>query len=95
MINNISEGLVRAATKVDPSGMIHDKEMNQQRADKVREARPGENAGSGNKTETKSSGKKDSKYIMEQQKLVFEKYNKDGDVVFRLPQSSRPVDERA
>ena len=95
MINNISEGLVRTATKVDPSGMIHEKEVNQQKAEKIREARPVERPGSDNKTETRSFSEKDSKYIMEHKRLVFEKYNKDGDLVFRVPPSSQPVDERA
>jgi hypothetical protein len=40
MINNISESALRIATKIDPSGAIHDREASQQKAKDVRDARP-------------------------------------------------------
>ena len=96
MINNISEGVIRAAAKIDASSVIHDKEVHQQKAEDLRQARPVEDSESGGKAETQDSkDRESSKYYMDEHTLVFEKYNKDGDVVLRIPPSHKPVDQRA
>ncbi len=94
MINNISEGSVRLATKVDPVGAIHDKEVVQQKAQELREARPVEKTETDNQTNGKNSKKEESKYLVDNKKLVFEKYNKNGDVILRIPPSHKPVNQR-
>jgi hypothetical protein len=95
MINNINEGPLRAAAKIDPGGTIHDREISQQQAAEARQVRPVENSEAGNKADAKNSHKKDqSKYVVEDNTLVFEKYNQKGDLIFRLPPDYKPVDER-
>ncbi len=97
MINNISEATLRVASKIDLSGAIHEKEVTAQKTRDLRKDRPIEKSEAGNQMETESQRKnKDlSRYLMEDNRIVFEKYNKNGDLVFRLPPSDTPVDKMA
>ncbi|RJQ85690.1 MAG: hypothetical protein C4519_02845 [Desulfobacteraceae bacterium] len=96
MINNISEGTIRTAVKIDPSGSIHEKQTMQQKADEVRQRRPVENADTGSKPESRDPQDSDSsKYLLEDNTLVFEKYDEKGDLIYRVPPNYKPVDERA
>ncbi len=96
MINNISEGTLRVATKIDPSGAIHDKEVDQQKAKEISEARPVEASESGGPAQKESSQKDQStsRYLLADRQMVFEKYDKNGDLVLRIPPSNNPVDEK-
>ena len=47
MINNISENTLRIASKIDPSGAIHEKEVTQQKAKELSDARPVEKSEAG------------------------------------------------
>jgi len=93
MINNISEGTLRNAIKIDPNGAMQ-KQMAHRKAEEARQRRPVENAEAGAKSESRDAQKNDSKYVFEDKTLVFEKYNRTGDLVYRLPPSDTPVDER-
>ncbi len=98
MIDNINEVPLRAVTKVDPGGAIQAREHSQLQAAEVRQVRPVENSEAGNKPNAKDTQKKDqgkSKYVVEDNTLVFEKYNQKGDLIYRLPPDYKPVDERA
>jgi hypothetical protein len=95
MISNINEGPMRTVMKIDPIGPIHDQEVNRQRADALRQARPVEKAASSARNEPKESEENDkSEYKLENEKVVFKKYNNKGDMVYQLPPSSTPIDER-
>lgn len=95
MINNISEGPLRAATKIDPGTAIHDKQAVEDKVEQLRQARPVEDTESSDKAkQQKDSDQDSSKYLLEDKTIVFEKYNKDGDLVYRIPPSYKPVDER-
>jgi hypothetical protein len=95
MINNISEGALRVATKIDPSGAIHEKEVNQQKANHIREARPVEKTGQGNQADAHNAEKDQTtgKYLLNDKRVVFEKYDRNGDLILRIPPSQTPVDE--
>jgi hypothetical protein len=95
MINNISEGAMRVASKIDPSGAIHEKEVNQQKAKEVREARPIEKSENGNKAEAQDAKKDQStgRFLVNDKRVVFEKYDENGDLVLRIPPSQTPVDK--
>jgi hypothetical protein len=96
MINSISEGTLRTAIKTDPSEAIHDRQVHQAKSEEIRKARPIENTESGSKTGSKSSQQEPtSKYLLDENTVVFEKYNKSGEVLYRLPPKYKPVDERA
>ncbi len=97
MINNISEGALRVASKIDPSGAIHEKEVNQQKAKEIRDARPVEKSDNGNKAEAKKAKEDETtgKFLQNGNNMVFEKYDKNGDLILRIPPSQTPVDEVA
>ncbi|MBT8341939.1 MAG: hypothetical protein HKP58_04930 [Desulfatitalea sp.] len=96
MINNIGEGALRTAMKIEPGGAIHDKQVAQEKAEEVRQARPVEDAASGGKSESKKTRDEGtSKYLLDHNTVVYEKYDKNGDLIFRVPPSYKPVDERA
>lgn len=96
MINNISEGTLRTAVKIDPGETIHDRQLNQAKSEEIRRARPVENSESGGKAGSKNAQKEpSSKYLLEEKLVVFEKYNKDGELLYRIPPNYKPVDERA
>lgn len=95
MINNISETTLRVASKIDPSGAFHEKEAAAQKAKELRKARPVEKGEAGNQTETENhhKAKDSSRYLIDDNRIVFEKYNKNGELIFRLPPSDTPVDK--
>jgi hypothetical protein len=97
MINNISEGALRVASKIDPSSAIHEKEVSQQKAKAVREARPVEKSEQSNTAEAHNAKKDEAtgKFLINDRHVVFEKYDKNGDLVLRIPPSQTPVDEVA
>lgn len=97
MINNISEGALRVASKIDPSGAIHEKEVNQQKAKEIRDARPVEKSDQGNRAEARKAKEDEStgKFLLDDKHMVFEKYDKNGDLILRIPPSLTPVDELA
>lgn len=97
MINNISEGALRVASKIDPSGAIHEKEVNQQKDAKIRESRPVEKSDQGGKAEARNAkeDKTTGKFIVKNKHVVFEKYDKNGELILRIPPSMAPVDEVA
>jgi hypothetical protein len=93
MINNISESALRVASKIDPSGAIHDREVSQQKAREIRDARPVEKSEPGGQSEKKDLKKEEgsSQYLLEERHVVFEKYDKNGDLILRIPPSQTPV----
>ena len=95
MINNISEGALRVASKIDPSGVIHEKEVNQQKAQEILNARPVEKSVGGAKAQAKKSQeeKGSEKFLFDDKHMVFEKYDKNGELILRIPPSDKPVDQ--
>jgi hypothetical protein len=96
MINTISEGTIRGAVKIDPNGSLQ-KEMTQQKAEEARRRRPVENTAAGGKSESRHGQDSESlsRYEVEGKVLVYKKYNRAGDLVYRLPPPRTPLDELA
>jgi hypothetical protein len=95
MIDDISESTMRVAARVGPSDIIHDKELTKQKTEMLREARPVENSEAGSQAELKKNFEEgDSKYLVDDKHIVFEKYDEKGNLVLRLPPNYKPVDER-
>ena len=94
MINNISESALRVVTKIDPSGAIHDKEVSQQKAKELRDARPVEHSEQSGQAQLNDAQNEEtsSQYLLEDRHVVFEKYDKNGDLILRIPPSQTPVD---
>ena len=96
MINNVSESALRSTTKVDPSVAVLDREVSQEKTERIKENRPIESAEAGVKAEAENAEEqRSSKFTLVQNKMVFEKYDKNGEVILRVPPSSKPVNEIA
>lgn len=95
MITDISEGTMRVAARVGPSDIIHDKELTKQKSEMLREARPVENSEESAQPEKKKDFEEgDSRYLVDDKHIVFEKYDEKGNLVLRVPPTYKPVDER-
>lgn len=95
MISNMNEGTMRVAARIGPSDIIHDKETSQQKAQVARRDRPVEKSEDGARTEGKKTNDKgSSKYLVDENHVVFEKYDAKGELILRIPPSYTPVDER-
>lgn len=95
MIFPINEGSLRAAVKIESIGSAYHKQTAQYQAAEARQIRPVEDSEAGSKAANQISQKKDqTQYVMNDGTLVFEKYNQQGDLIFRLP-DCKPVDEHA
>lgn len=96
MINQISEGPLRTAVKIDPGTAIQERQATQDKTEALRQARPVEKGESEGKTKAKREETEEKeKSKVDDKTVVFEKYNKDGDLIYRIPPSYKPVDERA
>jgi hypothetical protein len=95
MINNISEGTLRVASKIDPSVAVNDREINQLKDRQIRDARPVEKSASGAQThkEKAQADKGSEKFLFADKHMVFEKYDRNGQVILRIPPSTKPVDQ--
>jgi hypothetical protein len=97
MINNISEGTLRVASKIDPGVAVHDKEIHQQKDRQIRQARPVEDSEAGAQTrkENTQTDKGSGKFLFADKHIVFEKYDRNGELILSIPPSTKPVDEVA
>jgi hypothetical protein len=95
MITNINEGPVRAAMKIDAGTAIQDRQVVMEKSESIKQARPIENTESEGKAKKKETeNQSTTKYLLDNNTVVFEKYDKNGDVIFSIPPNYKPVDER-
>lgn len=97
MIDHISENALRVSTKIGRNDTGHDRAMSLQKAEEIRDARPIEKSQAGGQTEKKNYKKKEgsSRYIFNEDRIVFEKYDEHGDIILKIPRSQTPVDTLA
>ncbi len=96
MLETIGDSTVRFTTRSDNNMAVEDKDVNNQRVEKIREERPVEKSDEGARADLEENkNEKTSKYQLEKNKIVFEKYNKNGEVILRIPPAQKPVDEIA
>lgn len=95
MINNISEGALRIVSKIETVGAAQERELSQQKAQEIRQVRPVEKSEAGNPGDKQKPEKEEdsSKYVVEDHRLVFEKYDSKGELIFRIPPPQKPVDQ--
>ena len=96
MLSGIGDSEVRVPSRVDAPSAAGDEVRTQQQAEEVRRARPVEKSESGQKPKTDDKQKQESsKYKLEETRIIFEKYNKNGDLIFRIPPAHKTVDQKA
>lgn len=95
MFDSIGETTIRSMPKPESGLAASDKALQVQKTEKLKENRPVENAEEGAKSTLDMKKKEESsKYKIEDKKIIYEKYNKDGEVIMRLPPNLNPVDEK-
>ncbi len=96
MLSGIGDNEVRVPFRIEAAASAGDEVRTQQQAEEVRRARPVEKSESGQKARTHDRQKQESsRYKLEETKIVFEKYNKNGDLIFRIPPAHKTVDQKA
>ena len=94
MLDSIGESNVRMTTRTDYNYNVEDKAAALQKAEKVVEERPIENSEESAKSESQAK-QETGGYQSDENGIFFEKYDKKGNVIFRVPPEKNPIDEHA
>jgi hypothetical protein len=94
MLDPIGEPAVRMTMQNDTHQAVEQKEIAQKKIDKAVEERPIESS-EGSEKPNKNTEKKTGGYNLDDKGVFFEKYDKDGNVIFRSPPEKKPIDQHA
>jgi hypothetical protein len=96
MFDPIGEPNVRTVIRPEPNIIINEKENQIQQEQKLRELRPIEKSENSSKIKNDTQeNQKNAKYRQEEDKIVYEKYDKNGELIYRMPPKEHPLDELA
>jgi hypothetical protein len=98
MFDPIGEPNVRTIVRPEPNIEISEREIQTQQERKVQELRSIEKSENGSKIKKEKKeqeNQRSAKYRQEDDKIIYEKYDKNGELIFRMPPKKRPVDELA
>lgn len=94
MLNSIGEIGVTTTTRVETHQTVEDRDIALQKAEKVVEERPIETDHKAATAES-NTGQETDGYNLDDGSIFFEKYDKNGNVIIRVPQEQKPIDELA
>ena len=94
MLDTIGESAVRTTTRTDNNLVMENKDVALKKVEKAVEERPIESSQESAKPETDAQ-KKTGGYNVDDRGVFFEKYDKNGNVVFRTPPEQKPIDAHA
>ena len=95
MFDPIGEPNVRTIVRPEPNIEISEREIQTQQERKVQELRSIEKSENGSKIKKEKKeqeNQRSAKYRQEDDKIIYEKYDKNGELIFRMPPKKRPVD---
>ena len=98
MFDPIGEPTVRAIFKPEPNITINSKEVQIEQEQILKEMRPVEKSENDSEFKNERDDQKDqqtAKYKQEDNRIIYEKYNKNGELIFRIPPKQNPLDELA
>ncbi len=96
MLNGIGDSEIKIPSRAATAAAGGDEIRTQQQAEEVRRARPIEKSEAGQKSKKNEKEKQEtSRYKLEETKIIFEKYNKNGDLIFRIPPDHKAIDQKA
>lgn len=98
MFDPIGEPNVRTVLRPEPNIAVNEKDIQTQQEQKLRELRiieKNENGSEINKERKEEEKQQTAKYRQEDGKIIYEKYNKNGEIVLRIPPKEKPLDELA
>lgn len=93
MLNTIGESVVRMTTRADNNLAVEHKDITFEKFEKTIAERPVENSRKSAKTESETE-RKTGGYDIDDGQVIFEKYDKNGNVILRMPPEQKPIDER-
>ena len=94
MLESIGESTVRMTTRVDGNQAGDNKDAALQKTEKRVEERPIEDAQDSSKPES-DTDQKTSGYNSDENGIYFERYDRKGNVILRVPPEEKPIDEHA
>ncbi len=94
MLNTIGESVVRTTTLADNNLAGENKEVALKKIAKAVEERPIESSQESAKPESDLE-ERTGGYNADDHGIYFEKYDKNGNVIFRTPPEQKPIDEHA
>lgn len=94
MLNTIGESAVRMTTRTENNLAVENKDAVLKQVEKAVEERPIESSQESAKPES-DAGEKTGGYNVDDAGIYFEKYDKDGNMIYRSPPEQKPIDERA
>ena len=94
MLHSIGESVVRTTTKVDNNLAVENKDISLAKTEKTVEDRPIEASEESTASDTEKDHKT-SGFDVDDKGVFFEKYDKKGNVVLRVPPERKPIDEIA
>lgn len=92
MLATIGESAVRTTTRVDNNLAVDNRDVDLKKVEKTVEERPIETSQESTKPENDQE-KKTAGYNADDEGIFFEKYDKNGNVILRLPPEQKPIDE--
>ena len=96
MLETIGESTVRMTTRTDNNLAVENRDTALKQVERQVVERPIETSQESAQTELKNEEKdaKSGSYNVDDDGIFFEKYDKDGNVIFRVPPEQKPIDER-
>ena len=94
MLDTIGESAVRTTMRTDNNLVMENKDVALKKVEKAVEERPIESSQESAKPESDAQ-KKTGGYKTDDEGVFFEKYDKNGKVIFRTPPEQKPIDEHA
>jgi len=98
MFDSIGEPNVRTVIRPEPIITINEKENQVQQEQKLYELRSiekSENSSRIKKEKDDQENQKNAKYRQEDDKIIYEKYDRNGELIYRMPPKENPLDELA
>lgn len=92
MLDTIGESTVRMTMRADNNLAVENKDVTLEKVEKAVEERPIESSQESAKPESDAK-ENTGGYDMENGSVFFEKYDKNGNVIFRTPPEQKPIDE--
>ena len=94
MLDTIGESAVRTTTRADNNLAVENKDVILKKTEKAVAERPVESTQKGAPPEADDK-RKTGGYTTDDGNIFFEKYDKNGNVIYRLPPEKKPIDEHA
>jgi len=97
MLDSVGQSAMQNLGRPETTLVAQEQKALSEKEAKVKENRPVESAQESAEGKRKAAeeeeGKKRSAHTLEEGRVIYEKYNKNGDVILRLPPEKKPVDE--